>query len=81
MKLFLAIFIDLLDFTVGRLLFMTPFAGEIVGAAIGYMIYGPRALYYLWEAVDFTEQIDGFIPTMTLIALADQRDKSATTQG
>lgn len=77
MKLLFAIFIDLLDFTVGRLLFMTPFAGEIVGATIGYLIYGPRALLYLAESIDVTEQIDGFIPTMTLIALGDQRDKQA----
>lgn len=77
MKVLLAIFIDLLDFTVGRLLFMTPFAGEIVGAAIGYAMYGPRALLYLAESIDPTEQIDGFIPTMTLIALGAQRDKQA----
>lgn len=81
MKLYLAMFIDLLDFTVGRLLFMTPFAGELVGATIGYLLYGPRALFYLAEAIDVTEQIDGFIPTMTIIALADQRAQEAAGRG
>jgi hypothetical protein len=65
--------IDLFDFTVGRVLFATPFAGEIIGCAIGYALYGPRALFYVLEAFDPTEQVDAFIPTMTLIARAERR--------
>ena len=74
MKLFIAILIDLFDFTVGRVLFAVPFSGEIIGCAVGYVMFGPRALLYALEALDPTEQIDGFIPTATLIALAHQRD-------
>ncbi|KMK65998.1 hypothetical protein [Puniceibacterium sp. IMCC21224] len=70
MKLMIAILIDILDFTVGRLLFATPFAGEIIGLILGYIMFGPRAFWYAVEAIDVTEQVDGFIPTMTLIALA-----------
>ena len=70
MKLAIAILIDILDFTIGRLLFATPFAGEIIGLILGYIMFGPRAFWYAVEAIDVTEQVDGFIPTMTLIALA-----------
>lgn len=70
MKLAIAILVDIFDFTVGRLLFATPFAGEIIGLILGYIMFGPRAFWYAVEAIDVTEQVDGFIPTMTLIALA-----------
>lgn len=73
MKLFFAILIDLFDFTVGRVLFAAPFSGEIIGCAAGYVLFGPRAFYYALEALDPTEQIDGFIPTATLIALSHQK--------
>lgn len=80
MKIALAILIDLFDFTIGRLLFVTPFAGEIIGATIGYLMYGPRALVYLAEGLDVTEQIDGFIPTMTIIAVAAKADEDAAKE-
>lgn len=75
MKLFVAILVDLFDFTVGRALFAVPFSGEIIGTAVCYAMFGPRALLYAAETLDPTEQIDGFIPTATLIALAHQRDE------
>ncbi len=75
MKLFVAILIDLFDFTVGRALFAAPFAGEIIGCTVGYLLYGPKALMYAMEALDPTEQIDGFIPTATLIGLAHRREQ------
>ena len=77
MKLFIAILIDLFDFTIGRFLFAVPFSGEIIGVTVSYLMFGPKALYYALEALDPTEQIDGFIPTATLIALAHHADKEA----
>tara|TARA_R110000737_G_scaffold333449_1_gene351126 strand:- start:4762 stop:4995 length:234 start_codon:yes stop_codon:yes gene_type:complete len=77
MKLYIAILIDLFDFTIGRLLFPVPFSGEIVGVAICYLMFGPRAFTYALEAFDPTEQIDAFIPTATIIALAHQREQAA----
>lgn len=74
MKLAVAILIDICDFTVGRALFATPFAGEVIGCVIGYAVYGPRALFYALEAIDITEQGDAFIPTMTIIALSVQKE-------
>ena len=78
MKLFFSILIDLFDFTIGRALFAVPFSGEIIGVAASYLMYGPAALYYALEALDPTEQIDGFIPTATLIALAHRKAEQAT---
>lgn len=69
MKVFFSILIDIFDFTVGRVLFAIPFSGEIIGIFFGYLMYGPRAFWYALEALDPTEQIDGFIPTATLIAI------------
>lgn len=74
MKLFLCILYDVFDFTVGRIMFATPFAGEIFGCFVGYLMFGPRAFYYALEAIDPTEQIDGFIPTATLIGIAARDD-------
>jgi len=61
--------------TVGRVLFAVPFSGEIIGCAVGYALYGPKAFYYAFEILDPTEQIDGFIPTATLIGLAHNREQ------
>lgn len=69
LKLLVSMFIDFVDMTVGRLLFAAPFVGEIVGVIIGSMMFGSKAFWYALEAFDPTEQIDGFIPTATLIAL------------
>lgn len=72
MKLVVCVAYDLFDFTLGRLLFVVPFAGEIVGMALGVAMFGKTGLFYGLEALDPTEQIDGFIPTATIIALANR---------
>ena len=72
-KFLISVMVDLFDMTAGRLLFATPFAGEIIGVGVGYAMFGSKAFYYALEAIDPTEQLDGFIPTATLIALAARR--------
>src|SRR5689334_19858027 len=67
-RLAISIVIDVLNFTVGRV----PFVGEAedgVSAGVLFLLWGPVGLFSLWELGDPTEQIDGFIPTATLIAL------------
>jgi len=67
-RLALSVAIDLFDFTIGR----TPIfgaVGEGVGSLILTALWGPLGLLYLGELADFTEQIDGFLPLATLIAL------------
>lgn len=69
LKFTACVFVDLFDFTIGRLLFAVPFAGEAIGVAVAYALFGKIAFAYAVEMVDPTEQLDGFIPTATIIAL------------
>ena len=73
-KLAISILIDLLDMTVGRALFMVPFSGEIIGGIAGMLMFGKKGMFYFLEGLDPTEQIDGFIPTATIIALNSKDD-------
>ncbi|MHA7871007.1 MAG: hypothetical protein ACX939_01520 [Hyphococcus sp.] len=75
LKFLIALAVDIFDFTIGRILFVVPFSGELIGLMVGYALFGPKAFWYLLEALDPTEQIDGFIPTATLIALAARNDE------
>jgi hypothetical protein len=69
-RLAVSLAIDIADMTIGRLFIGAPgLLGDVVGGAIMYLLWGPAGLAYLWEAADVTEQIDGFIPTATLIGL------------
>jgi hypothetical protein len=70
MRLAVSLAIDIADMTLGRLFIGVPgFFGDIVGGGLLYLLWGPAGLAYLWEMADVTEQIDGFIPTATLIGL------------
>ena len=67
-KLGIAMFLDLLDFTIGRLLGFGIFF-DLGCALITAALWGKRGWWCLLEVLDITEQIDGFIPSCTLIAL------------
>jgi hypothetical protein len=71
-KLIVCIFYDIFDFTLGRALFLLPFSGEIVGCIFANAMFGSGGFLYALEALDPTEQIDGFVPTATLIALRNK---------
>lgn len=67
-RLGVSIAIDLLNFTIGRV----PIIGsveDLAGIALLTWMWGPVGLFSLWELGDVTEQIDGFVPSATLIAL------------
>lgn len=71
-KLVIAIALDLADFVVGRIIgFGTGF--DVVLSAIGFMLFGWKGLAQLWEVAEVSDQVDGFVPTLTLIALAELR--------
>lgn len=71
-KLVIAVVLDLLDFLIGRIIgFGTGF--DVVLTAVGFALFGWKGLAQAWEVVDVTDQIDGFVPTLTLIALAELR--------
>jgi hypothetical protein len=71
-KLIICLMYDLFDFTIGRALFPIPFLGETVGCAMCVKMFGTEGLLYALEAIDVTEQVDGFIPLATLIALKNK---------
>jgi hypothetical protein len=67
-RLGLSLAIDLADLTLGRV----PVAGTLgegAGAVLLTALWGRAGLIYLAELADFTEQLDAFVPTATLIAL------------
>lgn len=72
-KFTICVAFDLFDFTVGRLMLGVSLFGEVATAAIMFVLWGPKGLIALWEAFDITEQLDGFVPTSTLIAIAAHR--------
>lgn len=78
-KLVISIVIDLLDFTVGRM-FGFGLLFDAMSVAIAVYFWGPTGLFALWELADPSEQVDGFVPTLTLIALSQlgrNKEKSA----
>jgi len=67
-RLALSVVIDLMDFTLGRI----PILGTVedgIGGIVLTAVWGRAGLAYFWELFDITDQIDGFIPTATLIGL------------
>lgn len=68
-KLVVAVVLDILDFTVGRIPGFELAFDLIMGVAAVAM-FGWAGLFAFWEAADPTGQIDGFVPTLTLIALS-----------
>jgi hypothetical protein len=67
-RLTISVIIDLADFTLGRI----PILGTVedgVGGIVATALWGSAGLVYFWELADVTDQIDGFIPTATLIGL------------
>lgn len=67
---------DLFDMTIGRLMLGVSVFTDIVGALVMFLLWGPRGIFAIWELFDPTEQIDGFVPTNTLIALSASRKPS-----
>lgn len=67
-RLALSVVIDVFDFSLGRI----PIFGSVtegVSSLVLYMLWGPAGLLNLLELIDVTDNLDGFIPTATLIAL------------
>ncbi len=71
-KLLIAVVLDILDFTLGRIPGFEVAVDIILGVAAVAM-WGWAGFFAFWEVADPTGQIDGFVPTMTLIALSQMR--------
>jgi hypothetical protein len=71
-KFTIAIVYDVLDFL------SVPVLGSLYDAAgipLGIMLWGPAGLINLWEFVDVTDQVDKFVPTMTLAGILNHYGK------
>lgn len=40
---------------------------DLIGIPVAYYLVGPMGIFYAWELLDITDQLDGFIPTMTIL--------------
>ncbi len=69
-KFGICIAFDLIDMTVGRVLLGISLFSEGFTALVMFALWGPLGLLAAWETVDVSEQLDGFVPTNTLIAWA-----------
>ncbi|WP_428408151.1 hypothetical protein [Hyphococcus sp.] len=68
-KLVIAVILDLVDFTFGRI----PGFEIVVDVALGVAavaLWGWAGLIAFWEIADPTGQVDAFVPTLTIIALS-----------
>ncbi|MSR86452.1 hypothetical protein EXS74_03600 [Candidatus Woesearchaeota archaeon] len=67
-KLLISIAFDITDFFIGRIpVFGTVF--DLLGGFLGLWLWGlPGGLQFL-EILDITDQLDGFIPTVTLAGI------------
>ena len=68
-KLVVAVVLDILDFTVGRVPGFELVFDAVMGVT-AVLLWGGPGLIAFWELADPTGQADGFVPTMTLIALS-----------
>lgn len=68
LRLAVSVAIDVADFTLGRVPVVGS-VGEGLGTAVLFVLWGWPGLVYLGELADPTDQLDGFLPTATLIAL------------
>jgi hypothetical protein len=68
-KLILSIIFDVTDFFVGRIpVFGTLF--DIFGGILAVYLWGGLGSIQFLEIIDLTDQLDGFIPTVTLAGIA-----------
>lgn len=65
-KFAIAIAVDVADFFIGRI----PIVGtgfDIIQTFIGYKLWGGTGLISGWEIIDITDQLDGFVPSLTIL--------------
>lgn len=73
-KLIIAVALDLLDFTIGRIPGFELLFDAVMGVA-AIAMFGWSGLFALWELGDPTGNVDAFVPTMTIIALTQMGKK------
>jgi hypothetical protein len=67
-KFLISILFDIADFFVGRIpVFGTVF--DILGGFLAIWLWGPIGSLQFGEIIDITDQIDAFIPTVTIAGI------------
>lgn len=79
-KLALAVTLDLLDATIGRVLGFGPLA-DFALTGVAWLVFGWKGLVQLWELADPSGRVDGFVPTLTLLALAELPPREGSSRG
>ena len=81
-KLVIAVVLDVLDFTIGRIPGFELVFDAILGVT-AVALWGWPGLFAFWELADPTGQLDGFVPTLTFIALSQmgKGKKNAGAEG
>ena len=79
-RLVIAVILDVLDFTIGRVPGFEIAFDLFLGAAAVAM-WGWAGAFAFLEVADPTGQIDGFVPTMTLIALSQMGKRRKQAPG
>lgn len=74
LKLSIAVFVDLVDCFIFRFL-LIPFVGEFLGFIVCFAMFGSKAWSYWIEIFDVSQQISGFVPAGTLIAISARKDQ------
>ena len=68
LKLLVSVAFDTADFFIGRIpVWGTVF--DILGGFLGLWLWGPVGGAQFLEIIDLSDQIDGFIPTLTIAGL------------
>ena len=68
----ISILFDIADFFIGRI----PIFGtiiDILGTWLSYYFWGRKGLFAGVEIIDISDQIDGFIPSLTIIGLLSKK--------
>lgn len=68
LKFLIAIVWDILDLTIGRIPIFGSFF-DFVGGILAIVLWGNAGIFAFWELIDFTEQLDAFVPTLTAIGV------------
>ena len=67
-KLGISIIWDIFDFTVGRV----PVIGtliDIIGGFLATALWGKLGVLAFWEVIDITDQLEAFVPSLTIIGI------------
>jgi len=70
-KLIFCMFYDFaIDLTIGSIPVVDTFI-DVLGIVIAYSFYGAEGLLVSWELIEITGQIDRFVPSLTIVGIAD----------